>query len=151
MSSLIEVDKSGRSSLSIPDTSVKSIAKEENNRQGFVLKLIAVLIYVLSLFFWFFGAGAMALNAVINNGARLPLWYVLVISCPPVYLIYCLLCCTKLLRSPKLLISGILFHLVLALWVIVSGTVFTLIIGIIFTGLWILLYRERIRTESNSI
>jgi hypothetical protein len=130
---------------------VKSIEKDENNRQSFVLKLIAVLIYVLSLFFWFFSAGAIALNAVIYNDPRLPLWYLFVISFPPVYFIYCLLCCTKLLQGRKLLTSGILLHLVLALWVIFTGTVFTLIIGIIFTGIWILLYRERIHTEGHSI
>lgn len=123
--------------------------KDKNNHQGFVLKFIFILFCLLSLFFWYFSAGAIVLNAVINNDPRLPLWYLFVLIFPPIYLIYFLLSCTKLLRGRRLLLSGILIHLVLALWVLLCGTVFTLIVGLIFTGLWIVLYKERIGTEGN--
>lgn len=103
----------------------------------------------VALIFWFVAA-AFGIEAA-SRGVNLPLWYVFSLAFPFFYLVFCLISCTKLLRGRLLLFAGVIMHVGLTAWLIVSvlNSRYTSIqtIAIAFAVLWILLFVLRARRE----
>jgi len=110
-----------------------------------VFKIVVSLASIVALIFWF-GAAAFVIDAAIR-GVNLPTRYIYFYSFPPVYFSYCIFSCTKLLKPHTLILSGVIIHIALAVWVIAGGTAFVLAVGLFFTLLWSLLCVLRTITE----
>jgi hypothetical protein len=110
------------------------------------VKVVVSLLSSIALFLWLFGVTFPVLNGV-KNGASLTLRDVYFYSFLFLYWPYCLLSCTRLLKTHGLLISGVIMHIGLALWVLAGGTLFPLMVGLSFTVLWSLLCVVRITAE----
>ncbi len=87
----------------------------------------------------------------IANGPALYAYGVAVIS---LYLVYCILSCTRLLSGGLLVISGVVMHLGLAAFATViainTGNLFLPFLATVFAILWTILCVARLRKESRS-
>jgi len=114
-----------------------------------LLKLAVSLLSVCALFLFVFGPLPLVLNAT-SQGASLPPRYVFFYIFPLLHLPYCILSCTRFLRSYGLIASGILMHGGLVLWMFI-GSSFNVGVGLVFTALWVLLSAWRIKDERAAV
>src|SRR5689334_18893482 len=84
-----------------------------------VLKIVTSVISMVWFSLLVLGVTLPALNNL-ANGARFPAWYTYTLIFPMIYLPYCVVASTKLLSGRTLLISGIVMHLALILWIVVA-------------------------------
>jgi hypothetical protein len=118
----------------------------EIRRIGMILvKVVVSLVSSAAIFLWLFGVIPWVLTGIMNGAV--PPRYIYFYSFPFLYWPYCILSCTRLLKTHGLLISGVIMHLGLAVWVLAGGTLFPLLVGLSFTALWSLLCVVRITAE----
>jgi hypothetical protein len=114
-----------------------------------LFKIIVSLASLIALIFWF-GAAAFGIDAA-TRGVSLPPWYLYSLVFPFFYLSFCLISCTKPLRGRSLLFAGVVMHIGLTAWIIISvlNSRYTSIqtVGIAFAVSWILLFVLRSRSE----
>ncbi|HYY56656.1 MAG TPA: hypothetical protein VE842_04940 [Pyrinomonadaceae bacterium] len=115
----------------------------------FVIKVIIFSISIGALIIWSLGS-LFAANTLMRGGG-LPISITFLYGFPFLYLPYCLISCSKLLRGYTLIISGVLMHLALVLWMIATisntGRTVFVVIALVMAILWILLCSGRILTE----
>jgi hypothetical protein len=114
---------------------------------GLILaKIVVVLSSLVFFLLLLFGAVFPALNGI-RLGARMPAWNVYVLMFPLIYLPFCILSCLSFFRGRVLVVSGILMHLALVIWIVVGvlNTRYTNIDSIFigFAVLWIALVTLR--------
>lgn len=122
----------------------------KRSNPGLILAKIVVAISSGVFFFLLlFGAVFPVLNGL-RHGGSMPTWYAYSLAFPLVYLPYCILSCTTFLRGSVLVVSGILMHLALIIWIVVSvvntryTNIETIFIG--FAVLWIVLVTLRFKS-----
>jgi hypothetical protein len=119
------------------------------------LKIVVSLISIVMFCLLFLGVILPALNAL-GNGSHFPAWYRYTLIFPMIYLPYCVVASTKLVRGQGLVISGIIMHLALVVWIVVgvsqSGYGYTNIYTIFLTiaGLSIVLTTLRLAPQHDS-
>src|SRR6267378_4165987 len=77
-----------------------------------LLKVIISFGSIVTLWFWCWEVGPPNLD-YFRAGGRLSKWYIYFYLFPIVYLLFCSISCTKLLRGATLILSGIMMHIAL--------------------------------------
>ncbi len=112
-----------------------------------LVKVVVTLLSSAALLLFLFGVIPWVLTGL-RNGSNLPTWYIYSLVFPFVYLPFCIISCTKLLKGRTLVVSGVFMHLALVHWIIVAvlNTRYTNIETIFITiaGLWIILVTLRL-------
>lgn len=117
-------------------------------RVGLILvKVVVSLLSFAALFLFHFGVIPWVLTGI-KNGAILSAVDIYFYSFPFLYWPYCILSCTRILKPRTLVVSGVIMHLALAVWVLAGGTLFPLMVGLFFTALWSVLCVVRILLKS---
>lgn len=119
-----------------------------------LLKVLISSVSIVTLAYWCWEVGPPNVY-YFQAGGRLAKWYIYFYLFPVVYLLFCVVNCTKLLRQATLILAGIAMHLALVAWVVMGMRrhEFTAgrTAGIVFTALWILLWLGRLQDERAAI
>ena len=111
------------------------------------MKVVVTVLSCAVLFLFLFGAVPWVLTGM-RNGSNLPTWYVYSLAFAFVYLLYCIISCTKFLRGRVFVVSGIFMHLAFVIWVVVTvvNSTYTNIESIFITiaCLWMVLATLRL-------
>ena len=109
--------------------------------------LFAVLSGVILLLFLLFVVPP-SLNFIVNA----PVSYAFSLAFIPLYLVYCILSCTRIIQGRLLVVSGIAMHVGLAafatnIWA-ETGNPFLGILSILYGTMWVILCVSRITKEA---
>ena len=121
---------------------------------GNALRLVLALLCVGTLWFWITNVWVAIIIYWRAGGKSLPGYYVFYTVYPVMYLLFCLVSCTRLLRGRRLIVTGVIMHIALLAWIMVdiiqTAEVMRPTVGfaIFLAALWVLLCISRIKNET---